>query len=552
MFKFFSILGSLIHNCFRLLFELAKHFERTTRELNKAAEEFHDKEIKKLELKKLNQEQKIHENLHAEPEKGSGDKASLPINHQATIKKTTNKYNPRLKVSEQKINDSGSEQKKNIPKSLVGSEKNFQLARLYEKGEGVPKNTKMALDLYRAAANDGMAKAQIALGFMYDFANGVPQNYDEALKWYRLAADQGLAFAQLCVGGMYLDGKGVLKNDEQAVEWFRLAALQGLAKAQSNLGGHYFDGKGVQQDHKEAFKWYQLAAEQGDASGQTNLGYSYENGYGVSQNHKKANHWYQLAAEQGDAVAQYNCGYLSEEGKGTPSNFKDAIRWYRLAAEQGFEPAQSSLNNLTTYCNKKQYEESVLDKIGVNYIYHMSHIDNLEGILNYGLLPHKNEFTQQDISNSDVNNRRTKIEPINKKAIHEYVPFYFNPTNAMLYALRDIEDSVLILAIDRSLIYQGESLFTDGNAASDATKFYTEFKYLHSVDWECVRGTYWNDYSDGKRKKMAEVLIPNIVNNTFISKIYCNSYKSKNKIESVLNKKCYSIDVEVNSDLYFN
>ena len=47
-----------------------------------------------------------------------------------------------------------------------------------------------ALGLLRPLAEQGLAKAQYALGAMYDHGWGVPQNYAEALKWYRLAADR--------------------------------------------------------------------------------------------------------------------------------------------------------------------------------------------------------------------------------------------------------------------------------------------------------------------------------------------------------------------------
>jgi TPR repeat protein len=53
-----------------------------------------------------------------------------------------------------------------------------------------------ALGLLRPLAEQGLAKAQYALGAMYDHGWGVPQNYAEALKWYRLAADQGDVLAQ--------------------------------------------------------------------------------------------------------------------------------------------------------------------------------------------------------------------------------------------------------------------------------------------------------------------------------------------------------------------
>ena len=46
-----------------------------------------------------------------------------------------------------------------------------------------------AVKMFRLAADQGIAFAQINLGIMYAYGQGVPQDYVEAVKWYRLAAD---------------------------------------------------------------------------------------------------------------------------------------------------------------------------------------------------------------------------------------------------------------------------------------------------------------------------------------------------------------------------
>jgi TPR repeat protein len=66
-----------------------------------------------------------------------------------------------------------------------------------------------ALGLLRPLAEQGLAKAQYALGAMYDHGWGVAQNYADALKWYRLAADQDDVLAQNSLGIMYRGGNGV-------------------------------------------------------------------------------------------------------------------------------------------------------------------------------------------------------------------------------------------------------------------------------------------------------------------------------------------------------
>ena len=51
---------------------------------------------------------------------------------------------------------------------------------------------------------------------MYENGHGVLQNYKIAIKMYKLAAEQGLAAAQYNLGFMYANGRGVLQDDVYA------------------------------------------------------------------------------------------------------------------------------------------------------------------------------------------------------------------------------------------------------------------------------------------------------------------------------------------------
>lgn len=52
--------------------------------------------------------------------------------------------------------------------------------------------SKSAVEMYRIAAEQGVAQAQYNLGVCYDIGNGVAKDYAEAVKWYRKAAEQGI------------------------------------------------------------------------------------------------------------------------------------------------------------------------------------------------------------------------------------------------------------------------------------------------------------------------------------------------------------------------
>ena len=183
----------------------------------------------------------------------------------------------------------------------------------------------------------------------------------------------------------------------------------------------------------------------------------------------------------------------------------------------------------------------------IKYIYHMTHIKNLQNILKDGLLAHNNSSVTVRIDNKSVNERRNFKEPIYNKNVHNYVPFYFNPRNPMLYVQKDQQEKIIILLFNKKLIFKNNSLFTDGNASVRGTKFFNKLDDLTKLNWGCLRSTFWNNYPDGKRLMMSEVLVYNKVKIKHLKKIYCYNSKTKKHILNIDN----TLDVEVNKEIFF-
>jgi TPR repeat protein len=128
---------------------------------------------------------------------------------------------------------------------------------------------------------------------------------------YKLAANQGHAWAQVQLGLLYLCGHGGLPMDErEAARLFKLAAQQGDATGQNNLGFFYYEGRGgLPTNDREAARLYKFAANQGHAWAQANLGLFYENGLGgLAKDECEAARLYKLAADQGHARPQGGLG----------------------------------------------------------------------------------------------------------------------------------------------------------------------------------------------------------------------------------------------------
>ena len=83
-------------------------------------------------------------------------------------------------------------------------------------------------------AEKGDALSQFAVGFMYDHGEGVPENNKIAVEWYTKEAEQGYADAQTNLGNMYRNGYGVLTDYVRAYIWYNLGAYNG-----NKLGADY-------------------------------------------------------------------------------------------------------------------------------------------------------------------------------------------------------------------------------------------------------------------------------------------------------------------------
>jgi Sel1 repeat len=85
-----------------------------------------------------------------------------------------------------------------------------------------------------------------------------PRDHDPARPHYA-AAIQGNAEAQAALGTLYFKGEGVPRSDTHAFQWFLRAAQQNHAQAQLALSGMFANGQGVARHDVLAYKWAYLA-----------------------------------------------------------------------------------------------------------------------------------------------------------------------------------------------------------------------------------------------------------------------------------------------------
>lgn len=180
-------------------------------------------------------------------------------------------------------------------------------------------------------------------------------------------------------------------------------------------------------------------------------------------------------------------------------------------------------------------------------IFHMVHVKNLPSIIEHDLLSHNLahktlDFKVKDISNQNVNSRREEF--------HDYVPFYFNPRNAMLYSTQSrFSDNIIILGFELKQFFKyflkkyytiGDFGFSNGNIARNDTDTTGNIKQLCNNDFlnfSDVFQTSWYGNEEIKSKMMSEILVYEKVPFDFCTSIYIQTPEILEQVNIILNDK---------------
>ena len=174
---------------------------------------------------------------------------------------------------------------------------------------------------------------------------------------------------------------------------------------------------------------------------------------------------------------------------------------------------------------------------GIDFLYYITHVDNMPSILEHGLLSHnaahQSGLVSEDISDSNVQELRAGKSAFGRP-LHDYVPLYFNHKNPMLFVRREIQDDLVVLCVDRSLLVQDGVIFTDGNATNGPTNFFDDVSRLADLDWDCIWADYWNNFPDGGRIRCAEVLVPDAVPFDEIRRIRVRTANTRDRFDELM------------------
>ena len=183
------------------------------------------------------------------------------------------------------------------------------------------------------------------------------------------------------------------------------------------------------------------------------------------------------------------------------------------------------------------------------YFYHFTHIDNLESILQNGLLSmnkkNKLGILHTDISSETIQHRRSVMDVTcaPNGTVHDYVPFYFTTINPMLLGIlnrKNIDQPLVIyFAVSIEKISELNVVFTDASAnTNDPPNLYNNPKELNKLDWGAIDNRKWGCSDDDERhKRMSEVLVYEAMPFDWIEAIIVYNQFARKHVDKIF-KKC--------------
>lgn len=230
------------------------------------------------------------------------------------------------------------------------------------KGQGVEKDLQQAAVYMLRAAEAGHSMAQYEVATMYNKGEGMKHSPASALKWYKKAASTQ-PWAQYATGVCFVNGQGTKQSYDEGLYWIARSIQSNkslLDQFNKKLKSDDETGwaksafpdylKGVKayskKDYAAAEKIFKQLQKQNVVDATTMLGVLYLDKGWKKNNAKKAAKYLTQASEKGDTKASYLLGRLFEQGNGVLQDAKKGLALITQAADNDYAPALSYLGEL--------------------------------------------------------------------------------------------------------------------------------------------------------------------------------------------------------------
>jgi hypothetical protein len=194
-----------------------------------------------------------------------------------------------------------------------------------------------------------------------------------------------------------------------------------------------------------------------------------------------------------------------------------------------------------------------MDRSIVTELHYIAPVANLDSMAKWGLVSHNlaSKVNHTSVAAREIQDLRVGKRVPQGLLLHDYVNLYLNARNPMMSRLQKEGCApIVVLRIAPAVLNLPQAIVADGNAAASHTRFYPSPQGLAYLDQERVYATWWTDndffaYLEKKRKRCAEVLVPQRIGVEFIKGAYvCDKHGIQACQES-------GIGGEVNNDIFF-
>lgn len=186
-------------------------------------------------------------------------------------------------------------------------------------------------------------------------------------------------------------------------------------------------------------------------------------------------------------------------------------------------------------------------------LYHFTHIENLPGILEYGILSTNERrhrgIAHKNVAYDNIQDRRSVMEVLCGcgGVVHDYVPLYFCKRSPMLYAILQSgiidQKQIIYLEFPIQILEQYQSVFTDASANTlPPPRFYDDTSKLTVIDWKAIDTWKWGQqYDTGEipvtQKKQAEVLIHKVLPIDSLKRVVAYDQHCMTKAEKIFKER---------------
>ncbi len=191
-------------------------------------------------------------------------------------------------------------------------------------------------------------------------------------------------------------------------------------------------------------------------------------------------------------------------------------------------------------------------------LHYIAPIANVLSILNLGILSHNRagRVIHDSVAMQLVQERRDLSAVPGGRPLHDYVNLYIHARNPMMSKRRSQHERLSVVRLAPSVLDLQGAVITDGNAASDYTRFAAGSGGLRIVDSELAFAEFWTDpveieYFKKKRARCAEVLIPDNVPARFIAGFYVSGPIGLDQLSQRLGHREPEFDLVVDAHMFF-